>query len=115
MLPDAEGLDTKGNLCEMYEVQRVPLCLQKVRMLHEIPSPPPKVKRLMKKLQKLQVKWLQKDKNTFAICSVFGVVFYWTTPVDLSRYSTFKCFTLENKETLLSTAVDMFSWVSGDL
>lgn len=41
------------------------------------------VKRLMKKSQKFQVKWLQKDKSTFAICFVFD----WMIPVDLSRYT----------------------------
>ena len=77
----------KQNLCETYKVQHVHLCLKKVRMLHGIPSPPPSVKRLMEISQKFQVKWLQKDKSTFAICFVFGVVFYWMIPVDLSRYT----------------------------
>ena len=40
----------------------------------------------MKKLQKVQVQWVEKDKSTSAICFVFGVVFYWMIPVDVFMY-----------------------------
>lgn len=80
-IQDAECLDRKAHLFEMHKVQHVPLCLQKLWMLHEIPSC---VKRLLKISQKVQVKWLQKDNSTFAVCFVFGDVFYSIIPVDLS-------------------------------